>query len=660
MSKGFYSRIAKDNIKKNAKSYIPYILASIGTIAMFYIMFALGMNTNLKKLPGFDMVVLLMRFGNVIIGVFAAIFLFYTNSFLMKRRKKEFGLFNILGMEKRHITKVLFLETIYVSAFSIAGGLLVGVILYKMMFLVLLRILDFEVVLGFEICVPGIFSTLALFVLIYLIILFHNFREIHLSNPIELLHGSQVGEKEPKTKWIIALLGFICLGTGYYIANTVKTSMEAVSLFFVAVLLVVIGTYCLFIAGSILVLKILRKNKKFYYHPKHFVSVSGMIYRMRQNAVGLANICVLSTMVLVMVSTTVSLYVGLDDALKSRYEKGVNTVVQELDYEDVPIFLEKAEKELDAAGIERNNLEEYRYLITSAEVIGNRISATHQNMHARDIAMITFLDVRDYEKLTKKDVELGENELYMYALRGTQIMEDEVKIQDETWKIKKHLEECPVPGKVTSILGDVYILVMNGQDAVRLADSMNDIIEINSFNYFYGFDTKRGTLEEEEKAMQVIGNLGKDEDYNLYCEGREENRQSFYSMYGGFLFLGILLGTVFMMAAVLIIYYKQISEGYEDAGRFEIMQKVGMSKHEVRQSIKSQVLMVFFLPVILAGIHVAAAFNIIKQLMAMLNLSNTKLFMTGTAVTMLVFVIVYAIVYGLTAREYYKIVEKKG
>ena len=235
-------------------------------------------------------------------------------------------------------------------------------------------------------------------------------------------------------------------------------------------------------------------------------------------------------------------------------------------------------------------------------------------------------------------------------------MEDEVKIQDETWKIKKHLEECPVPGKVTSILGDVYILVMNGQDAVRLADSMNDIIEINSFNYFYGFDTKRGTLEEEEKAMQVIGNLGKDEDYNLYCEGREENRQSFYSMYGGFLFLGILLGTVFMMAAVLIIYYKQISEGYEDAGRFEIMQKVGMSKHEVRQSIKSQVLMVFFLPVILAGIHVAAAFNIIKQLMAMLNLSNTKLFMTGTAVTMLVFVIVY----GLTAREYYKIVEKKG
>ena len=263
MSKGFYSRIAKDNIKKNAKSYIPYILASIGTIAMFYIMFALGMNTNLKKLPGFDMVVLLMRFGNVIIGVFAAIFLFYTNSFLMKRRKKEFGLFNILGMEKRHITKVLFLETIYVSAFSIAGGLLVGVILYKMMFLVLLRILDFEVVLGFEICVPGIFSTLALFVLIYLIILFHNFRKIHLSNPIELLHGSQVGEKEPKTKWIIALLGFICLGTGYYIANTVKTSMEAVSLFFVAVLLVVIGTYCLFIAGSILVLKILRKNKSF-------------------------------------------------------------------------------------------------------------------------------------------------------------------------------------------------------------------------------------------------------------------------------------------------------------------------------------------------------------------------------------------------------------
>ena len=347
MSKGFYKRIAKDNIKKNAKSYIPYILASVGTIAVFYIMFALGMNTNLKKLPGFEMVLLLMQFGNVIIGVFVAIFLFYTNSFLMKRRKKEFGLFNILGMEKRHIAKVLFLETIYVSAFSIAGGLLAGIILYKMMFLVLLRILNFEVVLGFEICVPGIFVTLMFFSMIYIIILFHNFRKIHLANPIELLHGSQVGEKEPKTKWIMALLGFICLGAGYYIANTVKTSMEAISLFFVAVLLVIIGTYCLFIAGSILVLKILRRNKKFYYHPKHFVSVSGMIYRMKQNAGGLANICVLSTMVLVMVSTTVSLYVGLDDALKSRYEKGVNTVVQELDYEDVPVFLEKAEKELD-------------------------------------------------------------------------------------------------------------------------------------------------------------------------------------------------------------------------------------------------------------------------------------------------------------------------
>ncbi len=314
-----YPRLAFDNIRKNARTYIPYILTCSFATAMFYIMKSLSLNEGIENVQGGDTIVPMLSLGTYIIAIFSCIFLFYTNSFLMKNRKKEFGLFNILGMEKRHISKVIGYESLYVAIISLVTGIFAGIILDKLMYMLILKIMSAEIPLGFYISKNAIISTVILFGILFLLIFLNSLRMIHLSKPIELLKGGNTGEKEPKAKWFLALMGVISLGAGYYIALTVKNPINALLLFFVAVVLVILGTYLIFTAGSIALLKILKANKKYYYKTNHFISVSGMIYRMKQNAVGLANICILSTMVLVTLSPTVSMIVGVEDIIMQRY-----------------------------------------------------------------------------------------------------------------------------------------------------------------------------------------------------------------------------------------------------------------------------------------------------------------------------------------------------
>ncbi len=654
MNKFFYARLARTNIYKNRKMYLPYILACIGTITMFYIMHFITGNPGILEISGGDSLKAILNFGTIITGIFSCILLFYTNGFLIKQRKKEIGLFNILGMEKKHIAKVMLWEVTFIASISIVAGLVSGVVISKLMFLLLQSILHFQVPLTYIISKQSIWITAILFFCIFILTFLNNVRHIHLAKPIELLKGSQAGEKEPKTRWLLVCIGIVSLGIGYYIALSTETPLAALDQLFLAVLLVIIGTYAMFIAGTIALLKLLRKNKKFYYQTKHFISVSGMIYRMKQNAVGLASICILSTMVLVTLSTTISLYVGMENLLANRFPKNISVSVENFSEEKSHVFKEIVADEVDRLQINIENPVQYRLLSFAAIKKGNRFLIDKENMaSASELSIITVIPLEDYNQMMNRTLVLEEDEVLLFTYRGETIT-DTLILEGRELRIKEELNELPVDGIASALATNTYYLIVKDVETAK-ALYPSEFGEINHLSFYYGFDTD----SEAEKEVLLIKALSRslhEAGINGYIEGLEESRESFYSLYGGFFFLGIFLGTLFLMATVLIIYYKQISEGYDDKKRFEIMQKVGLTKDEIKQAIKSQVLIVFFLPLLMAIIHIAFGFNIFTKLLELFNLTDVGLFAICTLATILVFAIVYAIVYLVTAKEYYKIV----
>jgi putative ABC transport system permease protein len=665
MNKFFYPKLAATNLKKNSKTYVPYIITCICTVMMFYMMYTLSVNQGLDKMKGGDSLKILLSLGNYVIGIFAVIFLTYTNSFLIKRRKKEFGLFNILGMEKRHLSIIMFYETIYVSVISLVIGILGGIALSKIMFLILLKILDFRVQMGFFISIKGIITSLLLFGGIFFFTLLNNMRQIHLANPIELLKGGNLGEKEPKTKWLLVLIGVLSLGGGYYISLTTENPMKAIYLFFVAVILVIIGTYCLFTAGSIALLKMFRKNKSYYYKTKHFISVSGMIYRMKQNAVGLANICILSTMVLVMLSTTVSLYVGMEDIIAERYPRQIMLTTKESSKENNTVLSNRIDEVLKKNDVAPKNSINYMYFDIIANLEGTKFNANQeeigQNYGGDSFSYVTFLPLEDYNRMIGEKSSLEDNEVLIYATG--KFSSKSFTIFDKTYQIKDEADKKIIDLAGSNVYFNNYYVVVKDYAVLKeLVAAFSEVNSTNEDNYYnqtissyYGFDTEVSS----EDVMKIYEELKNDSDKlptSTYVESSVESKESFLAIYGGLFFLGIFLGALFMMATILIIYYKQISEGYDDKERFQIMQKVGLSKEEVKKTIHSQVLTVFFLPLFTAVIHIAFAFPVITRLLAMLNLTNVTLFGIFTGITILIFAIVYGIVYSITAREYYKIV----
>ncbi|MBU5455083.1 FtsX-like permease family protein [Caproiciproducens sp. MSJ-32] len=657
MSKIFYAKLALINIKKNGKTYFPYMVAAISTIMMFYTMHFISINDGLNNMSGGDSLKIILGLGNYVIGLFSIIFLFYTNSFLIKRRKNEIGLYNILGMEKRHIARVMIWETFFVGISTIVIGLLSGILISKLMFLVLLKILTFEVPLGFFISKESIAITVILFGAIFILTLLNNLGQIHLSKPVELLRGGQVGEKEPKTKWIMTIIGVISLSAGYYIALTTESPLAAIYLFFVAVILVIIGTYSLFTAASIALLKILRKNKKFYYKTNNFINVSGMIYRMKQNAVGLSNICILSTCVLVMLSTTVSLYIGMEDVLRNRYPRDiavrVDNVSDEMEEKLDNIIIKEAEKH----NISIKDIIKYRSIEVPMFQKNNSFSLANRDIgNYSDISLLNIMPLESYNSQENKSINLEDNEVLLYAFRG-EIKEDTVNILGNEFKVKEQLKDFNSEGILSAIAAKSYYIVVKDVETIEKLLFNVDIYgeKFENLSYFYAFNTE-GDAENQINLINVLSNMISEASLSGYAEGLEESRGAFFSLYGGLFFLGLFLGFLFIMATVLIMYYKQVSEGYDDKQRFEIMQKVGLSKEEVKKSIKSQVLMVFFLPLLMAIIHIAFAFKVITKLLSVLNLTNVTLFALCTVGTILVFAVFYGIVYSLTARVYYKLV----
>lgn len=577
--------------------------------------------------------------------VFAVIFLFYTNSFLIKRRKKEIGVYNILGMGKRHIARMMAVETILTAGISILGGLVFGIIFGKLMYLLLLKILHNSVDMQFSVNGTAIVQTVILFAGIFLLTYLYNILQIQLVNPVELLHGGNQGEKEPKSRWLLVIVGVAALGNGYWIALTTEAPLEALLKFFVAVVCVIIGTYALFIAGSIVVLKILRKNKAYYYNPKHFTSVSGMIYRMKQNGAGLANICVLSTMVLVMVSTTVSLYAGMEDILDSRFPRDVSIVCNEADTNNEETLQRLIKEQCEKAGVKITDRVRYRYGSMNAVLKGNNLEKVEQYYPDNHFYYVEMITQEEYNRIEKQNVSLKEQEILTYTTNG-KCGKKQINIAGQNYQVKKELSEMTSQPKSTAeMYKTLYIVFANAEQIER----------IESFSYADKFNLK-GDDGKQKEALEQIQN----EFYEKFPDGTMESRMlsrsSFYELYGGLFFIGIYLGSMFIMATVLIIYYKQISEGYDDRERYQIMQKVGMSKKEVKRSIRSQVLSVFFLPLVVAVIHVAVAFKVMTKILGVLNLTNVSLFAVCTIITIAVFAVFYIIVYSITAKEYYRIV----
>lgn len=600
-----------------------------------------------------------MGLGSGVVAIFSFIFLFYTNSFLVKQRKKEFGVFNILGMERRHIARVVGWETVYVTLISLAAGLGLGLALDKVMFLVVARIIGAEVPLGFFVSAEAIAYTIVFFLVLFILIYLNSVRQIHAADPIELLRAGNVGEKEPKANWLLTVWGIATLGGGYYIAITTRNPIASVLMFFAAVVLVIVGTYLLFTSGSIALLKMLRKNKRYYYRTKHFVSVSGMIYRMKQNAVGLANICILSTMVLVMVSTTTSMMVGMEEIIRNRYPADF-VFYFDAEKGQVQETAEAIHRLQEQSGLRLEKEWEYTYVAFQAIREGDSYSVYRERARSveDDTNSLFFVTLDDYNAVTGEQKQLGEGEILIYSNR--QAFDFPVlKIFGREFRVAERLDGFVGNGRYESLMSATqYIVVPDRETLDELYREQESILTnlASNIQWVYAFDLKAG--EEEQEAFEGILRQQLASAGGFELETEVEGRVAFLEIDGGLFFIGLFLGILFIMATVLIIYYKQISEGYDDKNRFEIMQKVGMSRSEVKASIHSQVLTVFFLPLIVAGIHVAAAFPLISRLLAMLNLYNVKLFAVCTVSCFLVFAVMYVLIYALTARTYYRIVSR--
>lgn len=667
-----YFKLAKTNLSNNKPFYIPYIISSIITVAMLYMMSFLSDNKGLNKIMGADSLATIFRLGVGIIVIFSYIFLFYTNSFIIKRRKKEIGVYNILGMEKRHLSKVLFVETIYSAIISLVCGIIVGIAFSEFILMVLYGIIGIHKTVEFFVNIHGIILCVVSFGILFLLTFLYNFMQIKLANPIELLRGTNVGEREPKTKIFMTIVGVVCLAIAYYIAITTENPLNVLTLFFVAVLLVIIGTFALFTAGSIALLKLLRNNKKFYYNKRHFMAVSGMLYRMKQNAAGLASICILSTMVLVVISTTVSMYVGIQDELMARYP---NDVCVTVDYNSVIDKSSEIEKaifdEIDSAEVK--NKKAFSYLSVFVGQKGDNFTTDKEHLSYQNSYLFYILSKDDFIKKDSSfkdkigNISKGE----AVVVLNKKYDKKDIKIFGKNYKVNKSFEHTEDNDlyMISTLNGLGYIILDNDESVQELYDMQEKMLGKGA-NYYTNkirFDFKSGNKKQKAAAYKKIDNVvkkyfkenknDKKEISSYWVESRQENEQNFYLLYGGLFFLGIFLGTMFLIVTVMIIFYKQITEGYDDRERYQILEKVGMSSREVKDTIKSQIRIVFVLPIFAAAVHVTAAFPMVNRILKMLNLNNEKLFAGCLAATIIVFAVIYYLVFKVTSRAYYKIVK---
>lgn len=673
MTSLLYPRLAVTGIMKNRRTYLPYILTCSGMVMMYYIISFLSVSSFVREMKGGDIMQAYLGFGCGVIVVFSAIFLFYTNSFLIRRRKTEFGLYNILGMGKRNIALILMWETVIIYLFSLVAGISCGVLFSKLAELLLAKMLNNGASAEFSVEYSSMLWAAIYFAVIFLLIMLNSLRQISLSKPVELMKSENFGEKPPKANYFLAVTGVLLLGLAYYIALFTEDPTAALLLFFVAVILVIIATYLLFVSASVALCRLLQKNKKYYYKTNHFISVSQMTYRMKRNGAGLASICILSTMVLVTLSSTTCLYVGEEDMLKGRYMRNVAVDNYTIDQDVAKLTENTVDSVLEKYGEKAENILTLRYLDISGGFKDNTVTLDSRNADellgsgGYEVRELFIIPVSDYNRISGKSIELKENEAALFSV-SKDLPFDSIDIKEYgTLYIKERVDDfMDIRSANMQMIPACYLFVQSEDILLKLDEIQNDIYEnrYSLLHNYYGFDLSCDEEKQSAIGTEIQKNIIALRDeagdkWSVKIECAAKDKAEFYALYGGLFFLGIVLGTVFICAAALIIYYKQISEGYEDKAKFEILQKVGMTKEEIRKSINSQVLTVFFAPLIFAGIHMAFAFGIISKMLALFGLTDSGLFAIVALCCFLLFGLLYAAVYIITSKRYYKIVSGK-
>ena len=680
MRAGLYPKLAWDGIRKNKRFYLPYILTCIGMVMMFYIIHYLAAMPTLKDMPGGDTMEMVLGLGTWVVALFAVIFLFYTNSFLMRRRQKEFGLYNMLGMGKNHLSLLLLWENGILFVISMVGGLLGGILLSKMAELFMLMLLGGEVTYTLRIDPDAFGDTWVIFIPVFALIFLKGLIQIRRSSAIALIKSETVGEKPPRANYLLGIAGIIILAGAYYIALSIKSPLIAMAWFFLAVCMVIVATYLLFISGSVMLCRLLQKNKHYYYKPNHFVSVSSMVYRMKRNGAGLASICILSTMVLVIMMGAGSLYAGKEDSLNTRYPHEFAVSVDFLtdgetkrySEEKADYFYAQVDEVLNSCDVTTQNAEQVLSTTATGMLKNGALILDPSTVDAANtetmeyVAQVYLIPLSAYNQCMGTDKTLKSGEVFLHCVRRTYDAPAIMLSDGTVLTVKEHLSDMMGSGEAAmQIIPSVFIVT---DDMEAVMESFNKELGSMSGEYkcrlevSYSFDadlSEEQQMELGEAIRERVRELDYTGDggfysYNVACKAEE--RADFYGLFGGIFFLGIFLSILFLAATVLIIYYKQVTEGYEDEARFEIMRKVGMTAKDIRRSINSQMLTVFFLPFVTAAIHTAFAFPIVQKLLAIFNLQNTVLSLMVTLAAIVIFGIFYGVVYKITSNAYYAIV----
>lgn len=654
----FYLRLALNNLKRNYRTGLPYILSCVFTVQAFYIMEFLARNSALENMRSRVTLGILLRMGCIVMGIFSAVLLLYTNSFLIKRRYTELGLYSVLGMEKKHIARVLLWESLASAAVSLPCGIAFGTLFSVLMMRLLEYLMGYPAGFAFYFCTTSAAVTAVLFLLIFLLCLAKNLNSIRLARPAELFRMRREGQKEPRGRAALTVLGILCLGAGYALALAVTSPLKALLLFFIAVLLVIAGTYMLFISGSAVLLKGLKRNKKFYYQPRHFVAVSGLLYRMKQNAAGLASICILSTMVLVMLSSTLGLNIGFDASVRRRYPRDMEITVQHTGNAVPPS--EQVWSAVQRVFAEKNlkikNGVQYDYYDLTVNTAGG-------NKHMK----VTVLTAQEYGRCTGAVPLLKENEA-LFTLCGTDNDNAHTLDMGGVSLVRTGSFEAPLPHSAAAAAveseadrnGACALVVKDEAVLLSICRALYDDNEgecgvLPEKISYYGFDTD-GSDMLQLRAWAALTNMlgaaedGEIKDFGYSVTSAAESREKFRTVYGGLFFLGIFLGVLFIMATALIIYYKQLSENRENRQEYGTLLRVGMSAGELRGAVNSQVYITFSAPLLCAGVHMCFAFNIIYRMLCLLELSDRSLLLYCTVGAAAGFALVYAALYFMCAR----------
>lgn len=667
----FYSKFALNNLVKNKRFIVPYVLSTIFTIMSFYILSSLAFGDNLNKLPnGIKATKQVLSLGIIVIAIFSTIFLFYTYSFLVKRRVKEFGLYAVLGMTKKQIAKILVLETIFIAITTIVVGIGLGILFDKLMLLILLKLFSATVTFGFSITPIAVVFSVLLFGGIFFLLLLYTVIKIARLRIVALLKDENKGEKEPKSRWILAVIGLSLIGYGYYTAQTVENPIKAITLFFFAVIAVIIGTYLVFMAVSITVLKIMKNNKNFYYKPKNFISVSGLLYRMKRNAVGLANICILSTMVLVTMGSTSALYAGMEKSYNERFPRQLMVAGYNSTSEKLKKIENNAKLSAKEAGTEVEDMVSYNSLHMVGRLVEDKFNfESNVGVDLSNVKMIVILELKDYNKTANKNKTLESNEILLHIDKKGNYNHNNISLNGSDYKIKEKLSEFPgaIGSAAANIIDTYYVVVKDEKEVTKLATKLTELsskeLEKRGISIESGTPTLQNyaafNIKDTTKEAKVIENFKKlEEGESVSIEGKEENRLTFRGVFASFLFIGVFISLIFVTSQVVIMYYKQISEGYEDKGNFEIMRKVGITDKQIKQSIRSQVLLIFFSPLIIATLHTIVAYPFIEKILRLFVITDNSIFLQALAVTIVVFAIFYLIVYVITSKIYYRIIKE--